>query len=253
MLTDNKKPALCISIHDVAPTTWPECSRLLSLLDSYENIRSTLLVVPDYHHHGRIDSDPKFIDALENRLSHGDEIALHGYYHLDESPRSCNPIDWIQRRMFTQSEGEFAAISITEGLTRLQRGVDLMAHLGWPLKGFVAPAWLMGKSAQQVLKQFDFDYTTTMNGIFRLPDWQFTWSPALTYSIRSPSRRTMSLLLNQTRLILFRNAPLLRLCLHPVDCHFDDVMIQWRNFIETAMETHVPMTKAEWVLSQSKI
>ncbi|MES2354872.1 MAG: polysaccharide deacetylase family protein [Pseudomonadota bacterium] len=252
MLTDNKKPSLCVSIHDVAPTTWVECSRLLSFLDSFENIRSTLLVVPDYHRHGRIDSHPQFLNALENRLARGDEIALHGYYHLDDSPPPRNPIDWVQRRMFTQSEGEFAAISNDDALKRLQWGVNLMEYLGWPLKGFIAPAWLIGKSAEQALKTFDFAYTTTLNGIYRLPDWQFTWSPALTYSVGSPLRRTMSLSLNQTRLALFRNAPLLRLCLHPVDFHFDDVMVQWGNFIERALETHIPITKAGWISNQSQ-
>jgi predicted deacetylase len=237
----------CVSIHDVAPDTWPQCSHLLTLLDSFGEIPITLLIVPDYHRRGRIDTYPGFLRAIEKRLARGDEIALHGYYHLDEAPPPRGPVEWIQRRILTQSEGEFAAIAATEARRRLEWGIELMGRLRWPVKGFIPPAWLLGKSAWEALRQFPFSYTSTMNGIFRLSDERFIWSPTLSYSVRSSWRQTMSLVLNFARLQLLRSSPLLRLSLHPVDARHEKVMQRWRYFIAQALETHVPVTKTEWV------
>lgn len=233
-------------MHDVAPATWPDCARLLSMIDSLGPLPVTLLVVPDYHKGGRIDGYPDFLRAVEKRLERGDEIALHGYYHLDEAAPPRGPNDWFKRRMLTQSEGEFAAISTAEAAQRLEWGIALMQRLGWPTPGFVSPAWLLGPGAKAALADFAFTYTTTRGGIYRLPDWRFTWSPSLVYSVGSPTRRRLSATANSIQLALMRQSALLRLSLHPVDAQFDGVMTQWQNFIAQTIETHMPITKAKW-------
>src|SRR5207248_176873 len=140
----------------------------------------TLLVVPDYHRLGCIDLYPWFVRALDQRRARGDEIALHGYYHEDSSVPPRGPLEWFQRRVLTQSEGEFAALSAQEALARLDRGAAMMAALGWPVRGFVAPAWLLGRGARIALSSragaAGFAYTTTRSGIYRLPDWAWTFS-----------------------------------------------------------------------------
>src|SRR5262249_34000451 len=166
---------VCISVHDVAPATWPRCERLLGMLDACGASPVTLLVVPDYHRLGRIDGHPAFLRALERRLARGDEIALHGYHHLDDAAPPRGPLDWFARRALTQSEGEFAALAADEALARIARGVALMAALGWTVRGFVAPAWLLGRGARVALSSrtggSGFAYTTTRGGVYRLPDW----------------------------------------------------------------------------------
>ena len=246
------QPKTCISIHDVAPATWPQCERLLAMIDGFGRIPVTLLVVPDYHRQGRIDAHPAFLDALESRLARGDEIALHGYYHVDEAAPPRTPGNWIKRRMLTQSEGEFAALSATEARQRLQWGTTLMQRLRWPTPGFVAPAWLLGQGAKSALAGFPFTYTTTRGGIYRLPEWQFTWSPTLVYSVGSLGRRRMSVALNDIQLGLMRKARLLRLSLHPVDAQHDSVMKQWRSYIGRAIDSHIPVTKAAWAAGVHK-
>jgi len=219
-------------------------------LDSIGTIPITLLVVPDYHRQGSIDRYPAFLDKIESRLVRGDEVALHGYYHLDDAPAPRGPISWIKRRVLTQCEGEFAALSLSESIRRIEYGVELMKKLGWPISGFVPPAWLLDRASRIALSRFPFTYTTSMNGIYRLPAWDFTFSPSLTYSVRSSWRRLASFHLNKARMKVCSRSPVLRISMHPTDVHHNDVMAQWKLLIHTALSTRVPTTKAEWVLQQ---
>src|SRR5260221_7700214 len=112
---------LCIAVHDVAPATWPQCEALLDMLDAFGAPRVTLLVVPDWHSTGRIDAAPQFIAAIERRRARGDEIALHGYFHRDDSPAPRGPSARLRRRVLTAGEGEFADLpcDIAEARLRL--------------------------------------------------------------------------------------------------------------------------------------
>lgn len=243
----NIASAVCVSIHDVAPATWPECARLLAMLDAIGPIPVTLLVVPNYHKKNPIGAHSTFLRAVEKRIARGDEVALHGFYHLDDGPAPGHPWHWIQRRVLTQSEGEFAAIPAIEASARLERGYCLMQHLKWPVKGFVAPAWLLGAGVRAALSTLPFTYTTTHRGMYRLPDWQLTPSPPLVYSVRSGWRRMLSYPVNHGLLAVSKQNPVLRLSLHPVDARFESVMKQWLNLVERSLETRQPMTKADWI------
>jgi uncharacterized protein len=249
-----ERARMCISVHDVAPATWPRCARLLAMIDACGAGPATLLVVPDYHHGGRIDAYPAFLRAIERRLARGDEVALHGYYHEDDAPAPRAPLAWIERRVLTQSEGEFAALGAGEARVRLERGAALMASLRWPVRGFVPPAWLLGRGARVALSGLaggaGFAYTTTRSGVYRLPDWQYTFSPSLVCTVRTPWRRSVSRALNAATFALARRAALLRLSLHPVDAEHADVMAQWRAWIERALESHVPVTKLQWLTAE---
>jgi predicted deacetylase len=237
---------LCVAVHDVAPATWPQCRRLLDMLDAYR-LSVTLLVVPEFHHAGRIEDDPDFVAAIGGRLARGDEVALHGLYHLDDSPPPRRPRDWVARRMLTQSEGEFAALDEARCRERIERGLSAMRGLGWPVSGFVAPAWLLGEHARAALTRFALRYTTTRTGIYHLPEWSFTAAPALTYSARSAWRRAMSRAMVEAQFAAARSQPLLRIALHPVDARHEHVVAHWRDLIGRALEERTPLTKAAWV------
>jgi uncharacterized protein len=241
-------PALCIALHDVSPVTWPACARLLSMLDAMGRIPVTLLVVPDYHRRGRIDRDPPFLRAAEQRLARGDEIALHGYYHLDDQAAPLEPTAWLRRRVYTAGEGEFAALSRAEAAARLERGLELLQGLGWPLHGFVAPAWLLSEGSRTALRELPFAYTTTLRAIQRLPDGQAWAAPSLVYSVRSPMRRALSRSWNDrlfTR--LWQHPAPLRLGLHPADAHHPSVVEHWQSLIERALAERRPVTKHSWL------
>jgi hypothetical protein len=107
--------------------------------------------------------------GLSTALARGDELVLHGYTHLDTAPR---PTRWRERflRGTYSREGEFAALSADEAERRIRLGLDWFAQRGWPVSGFVAPAWLLGEGAWQALRRFDFAYTTTYARFHLLTD-----------------------------------------------------------------------------------
>ena len=133
---------LCVSLHDVAPATLPHCLKVLEAVREVANIPLTLLVVPAYH--GAASAQPDFECAMSAQLAAGNELALHGYSHKDPGVPS-SVADWLRRRVYTAGEGEFWALSEKEADDRLTLGRRWFDANGWPLAGFVAPAWLLGR------------------------------------------------------------------------------------------------------------
>lgn len=235
--------ALCVSIHDVAPATWLQCERLLRAVRSVADIPVSLLVVPAYHRQ-RHACNRRFERALEYRLARGDELVLHGYTHLDEAPRAQGWRDGLVREVYTRREGEFYAIDSDEARRRLQLGRDWFAQRGWPVEGFVAPAWLMGKGGWQALADFPFTYTTTLRHFHLLRNDSVLRSQSLVYTVRSPWRRQMSRGWNTLLSRSLQDNPLLRISLHPIDTSYPDIVRHFYRMIEAALEGRRAMTKA---------
>jgi predicted deacetylase len=239
-------PRLCICLHDVAPATWPACQRLLALLQTLGAPPVTLLVVPDYHHRGRIDRHADFLRALDRRLARGDEVALHGYHHVDDQP--IVGLQGLRRRLYTAGEGEFAALSRDAAMRRLEQGLDLTRSLGWEVSGFVAPAWLMSRGTRRALAASPLRYTTTLGSIVTLPRWRVMAAPTLVYSVRASWRRTASRAWNHWLYRRSPNAPVVRLGLHPADAHHPRVLEHWRGLLAQLLgerEAVVKRTVAE--------
>ena len=234
--------ALCVSIHDVAPATWPQCEYLLQAIRAVADIPVTLLVVPAYHRQGA--PDLEFDRRLERRLLHGDELVLHGYTHLDEAAPSGNLRDALVRNFYTRSEGEFYAIDRTEARRRLALGRKWFAKRGWPLEGFVAPAWLMGQGAWEALAEFQFNYTTTLRRFHLLAEGRVIDSRSLVYTVRNGARRQASCAWNNVVFHRLAHKPLLRLGLHPVDAGHPDIVRHAQRTIAAALRDRQAMTKA---------
>ena len=60
MMQDAAQPALCVSIHDVAPSTWPQCRQLIAALREVDDLPLGLLLVPRWHGRG-LDGEAGFI------------------------------------------------------------------------------------------------------------------------------------------------------------------------------------------------
>ena len=76
------------------------------------------------------------------------------------------------RRVYTRGEGEFWDLdaepaATRRGCARASPGSDCN---GWPLHGFVAPAWLLGPGAWQALRAPPSRYTATLRHLHLLPD-----------------------------------------------------------------------------------
>lgn len=236
---------LCVSLHDVAPATWASCQRVLDAVREVAEIPLTLLVVPAYH--GQCSAQPEFESAIDAQLAAGHELALHGYFHLDPQVPS-DVIDWLRRRIYTNGEGEFCGLSEEEARERLTLGARWFAAKGWPLSGFVAPAWLLGNGAWKALRtRRDLLYTSTLTKLIALPEAQAISAPCLTYSVRSAWRRPTSIVWNAALSRITENAPVLRLGLHPHDAESRSVRRSWQRLLERALTHRTAATKAEFM------
>lgn len=251
MSSNDNERSLCVSLHDVAPATWPACEWLLRWLDRLGAGPVTLLLVPDYHRQGPLAHAADFCKAMDQRLHLGDELALHGFFHLDDGRRPKSPASWLRRRLLTAGEGEFSALSAPLARQRLEEGLSMLHARDWPVHGFVAPAWQLGAQARTVLAEYPFEYTTTRTDIWRLPNWQRFRATSLVYSVRSHLRRRMSWYWNDYQAKRQADAALLRISLHPADASYPEVMTHWQQLITAASRTREALTKHAWVMRQA--
>jgi predicted deacetylase len=238
----HERPALCVAIHDVAPATWDECMQLLRAVREVADIPLTWLVVPRYH-----DSAPRshaYEPMLEALLARGHELALHGYTHRDQSPRRGNLARQFLRTVYTQREGEFAEIDGADARRRIALGLDWFAQRGWPVEGFVAPAWLLGPQAWAALADFPFTYTTTYAYFHALRPARKVLAPALVYSSRNRAGRALSPPLAGLIARASARAPLVRVALHPRDACQPALVLHAQRLIERLLATREAVTKA---------
>jgi predicted deacetylase len=236
--------AVCIAIHDVAPATWPACEALFKLLHGLGAPPATLLVVPDYHRRGSVERDLAFIRAIDRRIANGDEIALHGYHHVDDGPAPHSPVEWLTRRMLTASEGEFSALTEHEATIRIDAGLRMFERLQWNVAGFVAPAWLLGDGARVALAKTPLRYTSTHAHLETLADGRRIAAPAISASARSAWRRWSSRQWLGMARIALRDAPLVRVALHPSDVGDARILDAWRVLLTALLAERVALTKS---------
>lgn len=241
--------AAVVAVHDVSPATWRECRELFALLEHCGVRCASLLVIPDYHHRAPVPGDPQFRRALEARIAMGDELVLHGLFHVDESdpPRSARA--FVERRLLTRAEGEFAALASEDAARRIAAGIAMFETLGWPLDGFVPPAWLMSAGTRDAIDACGhrFSYVSVRNGFYLLPEWRFVRTANLCYSPTSALRRAYSRLAIAMELHRADAATLLRITLHPQDAREPAVLRHWARVITKATATRRVTTKRDWV------
>ena len=222
------------------------CERLLAGVRAVADIPLTLLVVPDYHHLPGAD-DAGFRALLNERLTHGDELALHGYCHLDEGPPVQGIAERCKRRFLTLGEGEFAALDVAQATLRLNAGLDWFALRGWQPQGFIAPAWLLSTGSWTALRSFPaFTYTSSLRNFYLLPQQQALLSPSLVYSARNRAGRWLSCRWNTMLVREIVRLPLVRLGLHPLDAQYPALLAHYQGLLTQLLKTHQPMTKADF-------
>jgi predicted deacetylase len=237
----SEQRALCVAIHDVAPATWPACQRLQQAVREVADIPLTWLVVP--HYHGNAARSPLFDKALDAVLARGDELALHGYTHLDTGPAPAGLRARLLRTLWTEKEGEFAALEQAEALHLLELGLEWFAQRSWPVDGFVAPAWLLGPHTWTALQGLPFSYTTTCFHLVSLPQIQAHWAPSLVYAARNRAGRLFSPPAASVAAQLLGNAPLLRLALHPRDALHPALLHHLQQLLERLLDHRHACTK----------
>ena len=236
---------LCIAVHDIAPASWPRCEALFDLLDRLGAPPATLLVVPDYHHRGSVEENPAFARTIDDRIARGDEVALHGYYHIDDGPAAYSAFEWMQRRVLTASEGEFAALTECEAELRLGAGLRMFDRQRWNVAGFVAPAWLLGAGARAALARTRLFYTSTHTHLEIISDGRRIAAPVISASARSRWRRWTSRHWLHAARAMTRDTPLLRVALHPADADDADLLAAWRDLLSRLLADRIALTKSD--------
>lgn len=238
----NESKIVCVSIHDVAPATWPACLRLLEAVRQVAQIPTTLLVVPRYH--GAATRDAGYEAMLSGLLEQGHELALHGYTHLDRAPPAHGLPGRYRREVFTTGEGEFAAVDALRARRLMALGLAWFAARGWPVSGFVAPAWLLGAGAWQALHGQRFTYTTTLTHFHLLASRRALLSPSLVYTARNRAGRLLSPPAVTALAACLAPARLVRLSLHPPDADHPQLLLHAQRVLGALLEHRQPLTKA---------
>lgn len=241
-VSPHERPTLCVSIHDVAPATWSDCLHLLHAIRAVADIPLSWLVVPRYH--GSTMRSLACESTLEGLLVQGHELVLHGYTHLDPGRPNGSWRARFLRTVYTEREGEFAALGAAEARRRIESGLAWFDERSWPVTGFVAPAWLMSRHVWPLLADYRFTYTTTLSRFHLLRPASSLFAPALVYASRNRIGRLVSPPLASAAAALCATTPMLRLALHPRDAHHPALVRHAQRLVERLLATHQPLTKA---------
>ncbi len=238
-------PALVVSIHDVSPLTREAVVVMLDDLRAAGVGKTSLLVIPDHHHKAAMAADAGFCAWLREKQSDGHEIVLHGYYHR----RARQAGGWWTRLVtehYTAGEGEFFDLTENQAAARLGKARKEFAAEGFFPTGFIAPAWLLGESAERAVRKAGFAYTTRIGNVLDLAGERVTASQSLVWSVRAGWRRRVSLWWNAYLFRRLRGVPLLRVGLHPPDWNHPAIKRQILDLIGAALATRDVITYDEW-------
>jgi hypothetical protein len=239
--------AVVVSIHDVSTITRARVERMLEDLASVGIGITSLLVIPDHHGRGRIDADAEFSAWMRARVCQGHEAVLHGWRHLRRGKKEEGLATRFMTRFYTAGEGEFYDLSLEEARGLLRQGREALLRCGVTTRGFIAPAWLLGDAAERAVREEGFDYTTRIATVIDCKEgWGFA-ARSMVYSVRAGWRRGVSLLWNELLFRSLKNAPLLRIGLHPPDWDHAAIRSHILQSLRQAVALRQVMTYQDWL------
>lgn len=241
--------ALVVSIHDVSPLTVQRTERILVDLAAVGCSTTSLLVIPDHHGRGRISCNDAFAGWFRQRVAGGHEAVLHGWRHLRESRASDRLLKKLVTQSYTAGEGEFFDLSEKDARERLGMGISEFSACGVRASGFIAPAWLLGMEAERAVRALGFEYTTRIATLCDFTNGSIHNARSLVWSVRAAWRRACSLAWNGMLARSLRDAPLLRIGIHPPDWDHAAIRRQILRLASNALAGRRAMTYQQWLVS----
>lgn len=192
--------SLVVSIHDVSPATADAARRLRGLVtDCAGEVPVSLLVVPRYHGRAMWDQDtPAWI---RERVGDGDEVVLHGLVHADGRGR-----DGAEFTPDTGLRGSMWAIA---------EGRSALAMVGLIPAGFVAPAYAHPRCLEAALADSGIAWWATRREL--RARGRVIPLPSVGLGTSTRTKRAVSPLAAHAAIRVLREAPAVRLDLHPAD------------------------------------
>jgi len=206
---------LLVSIHDVTPAYERWVYALWSICQSV-GLTPALLVVPEWHGEWSLERHPRFLGWVRARAREGAEIILHGERH-DEVGSTRGWRDSVRATGRTVREGEFLTLDYASARRRIDRGIARLTRLELAPTGFVPPAWLAREATHEAVRDAGLRFSEDASSVRMHADVRRLAAPALRWSARSMMRAVGSRAVADWRWRAWRNAPLLRLALHPQD------------------------------------
>src|SRR5215472_10743845 len=242
--------SVVVSLHDVAPCTQQIASTIISELSALGVGVCSFFVVPDYHHDGTFAKHREFVTWLRALEAEGHEVVIHGYFHQRPPQTKETLRDKFMTRFYTQNEGEFYDLGYEEALRRVTTARDQFRALGLKPRGFIAPAWLLGREAEQAVRDAELEYTTRLRTVCDLRSESTFPSRTLVYSVHNNWRRAISRNWNAALFRLMRAKPLLRISIHPPDYCQPAIWKQILGFIAATKGARTAMTYQDWIAEQ---
>ena len=247
---DAAADSIVVSLHDVAPSTQQITSAIISELSAHGVRVCSILVVPDYHHEGTLATHREFVTWLRALEADGHEVVIHGYFHERPSSTKESLRDMLVTRFYTQNEGEFYDLSYEEALRRITRARDEFRALGLKPRGFIAPAWLLGKEAEQAVRDSELEYTTRLRSVCDLRSECIFPARTLVYSVHNHWRRALSRSWNAALFRLLKTKPLMRISIHPPDYSQPTIWRQILSFVAVTRNARTATTYQDWIAEQ---
>ncbi len=207
-----------LSIHDVTPAHEERIKELWKLCRTNSTIPA-LLVVPDWHGEWQLKKHLAFVQWVRECAAQGAEIILHGERH-DEVGLERGLYDSLRAMGRTAREGEFLTLDAGKAFERIERGLALFRDLGLQSHGFIPPAWLAREDTYDAVVRAGLKFSEDEDGV-RVYGVHSSVvhlrAPALRWSGRSRIRAYGSAVAARVRWRTQRDAPLVRIALHPQD------------------------------------
>jgi predicted deacetylase len=202
--------ALAVTLHDVEPATFERCALMRDWLDDLGIQRVTLLVIPAADLHPLGDRAPALASWLAERAHLGDEIAQHGFQHIQV--HSGPPLRQLVARAQGAGAAEFVGLGPSDTRRVIDAGRRILRLAGLEPRGFVAPAYAYTPALREVLEE-RFSWWAGLLGLHA--DGHTRLSPAVGLGTSGRFKRATSPGL--LRLGAALSGRTLRLDLHPGD------------------------------------
>ena len=233
------------SLHDVTPAKEALVFQAIAHLRSLGVAHLALLVVPDFHGRADLRDHPGFCRQLREHIAPGDEILLHGYFHLaDVAPRPA--LRRLAAAALTAGEGEFHDLDYAAASQRLRQGLEVLQEaLGLRPSGFVAPAWLQNAAVRRAVADAGLAFCEDQLRIWPAQGAPIA-APALSFASRSPLRLWGSLAAAEVTSRLLPRLAVSRVAIHPNDYRepalcaaIGRVVARWQETAQTSRYAEV--------------